>query len=330
MTVLAGFDFRRAAVAALVVWCGYLWYPVFAGLWSVVWNSRWIDESGALIVFDMLLHTVSLALVAIVIFRPVLTRLHLLLAVTAAGLSVHAGDLFVVYVHPFFMEHALYPDWLGRGAAAGQSAQYAKTFLGMVLLSALTSMLFIKRLRSFDRIYVWLIASSVLVTTVLFHFTIRESIFESRMHQKRVMALAIESPNDWIYKALCKRENFECYESKVGLNYPVTGDELIDKQIPHHIETTKGHPGYTWSVSGSFPLPGLDKPSDHHLMFHWVNEDTYRVLVERAQWHRTLQKFQLIYSWIGIPAHLLWLAGGLWLMYWHKARWRKRQKTVVS
>lgn len=314
----------RAAAAALVVWVLQLWIPPLRNVWLTASEGGWIERSGHLVTLDMLLHTVSLALAVIVIFRRVLTGVHVLLALAAAGLSIAGGDIFVQRVHPFFMAHGLYPEWLGRGAQSGQSAQYAKIWTGTLLLAWLGVMLLFKRWRSFDRIYVWIIGASVLVTTVLFHFTIREAIFESRLHERRVIAVALEAPQEWIFRALCKDQFLDCFETKLGQPYPVTGDAHVDRAIPDQIAGTQASVGRTWSMAGSFPMPGGKPNNDFHVVFHWVDDQTYRIAIDRVQWHRTLQKFQLIYSWIGLPAHLLWLAGGLWLMFWHKARWRRK------
>ncbi len=314
---------REIAVRIALILALASWWPVLLEFSEPFRTGQWVDRSGALILLDMQLHTFSLFLCVLAIFRRHVGALDLALALVLTALSRWGGkDFFTTVVHPFFLEHAIYPQWLGKGSTAAQSHQYAKVFIGGWVALILGGMLLVRRWRTMDRLYVWLMGTSVLVTTVLFHFMIREAIFESRAHQKAAMALAVEAPKDWIFKAMCQHQKLECHEASLSSGYPVTGNAVLDAETRRMIDSTRGYAGATFSYSASVPLSG--GLNDYHVIYHWTSAQTYRMAVEREQWHRTLQKFQLVYSWIGIPAHLLWILGGLYLLRWHRIRFAKR------
>lgn len=323
LSIPCKFNWKKLAIWAAFALAVASWAPVLVEFSQPFMTGAWVDKSGSLILLDMQMHTFSLVLCVLVIFRRQIGLLDVSVALALAAASRWGGkDFFTTVVHPFFLEHAIYPQWLGKGSSAAQSHQYAKVLIGAVVAVALGLMLLVRRWRTIDRLYVWLIGSSVLVTTVLFHFMIREAIFESRAHQKAVMALAVEAPKDWIFKAMCQHQKLECHEATLSGGYPVTGNATLDAETRRMIDSTRGYAGATFSYSASVPLSG--GLNDYHVIYHWTSSSSYRMAVEREQWHRTLQKFQLIYSWIGIPAHLLWIGGGLYLLYWHRRRFAKR------
>ena len=321
---------RQKVVNLFLGWPGVclslaLYLPVFVDLSQPFIDGQFTEHSGAFVHLDMLMHTMAIFLCLAMLLSRQLRPIHiggaLVLTLLASDMGV---DIFSSYLHPFLIEHSLYPEHFGRGNNSNQSNQYAKMLMGCIALAALAITLTRRKWRSLDRIFIFLGAASILATTVLFHLVIRESIFESRLHQRTLMAMAAEAPQKWIFEAICKHHEMQCVEASIKDPLPSMGRADIDAVTQKVIPSSAGTRGYSFDLTGSMPAIGSGRLKGYHVLYHWPTVETFRIVVETKQRSRTLQKFQLVYSWIAIPAHLLWLIGPIFLIFWHKRRFKNR------
>ncbi len=309
-----------------MVWiAAALYTPEILDMAEPFMDGKFIEHSGVFVRFDMLMHTMALFLCGAALLSRTIKPIHITAALLLTQLASNMGaDVFSTYLHPWLIEHQLYPEHFGRGNSSTQSNQYAKMLLGCIALAALAVTMMRRQWRSLDRVFIFLSVASILGTSVLFHFVIRESIFESRIHQRAVMRMAAEAPEPWIFDAICKHHDMQCFQGAARGKAPITGNAEVDaitRKALDHKDSTKG---CSFATTGSMPAIGTSRLAGYHVLYHCTQDGSVRIVLETTQWSQTLQKFQLVYSWVAIPAHLLWLIGPLELIFWHKRRFQKR------
>lgn len=331
----AGLDtigLRKRLLAALVVAAALL--PI--GLQLEVIGSFLLsdvksEKSGYLVSVDMFLHTLVLVLAVWSIFSRRLSMTGLAICLWTS-LGMEQINFFAGMLHPALMALHVYPDWFGYGSTVNQSNQYAKLFVSLPILLVLAARLLRKRDRSIDRLYTTLICGSVLATTLLFHWVTVRGVQAVQQEREVALRVAAEAPASQ-FEALCKELFAQCLSGPISELPVQTGNARIDYMtaaISRGFEQQTS--GFTSSIANSQPLAdGTDgRLAAYHVVYHRTRSGEYRFVIESYRTVATLKQWQILYSALALTAHLTWLAGGLFLLYWHKRRMARRTKREIE
>lgn len=331
----AGFDaigLRKRVFAAIVVAAALL--PIGMQLeviGSFLLSNVKSDKSGYLVSVDMFLHTLALAMAVWAIFSRRLSMTALAICLWAAW-GLEKTNFFAGVLHPALIALQAYPDWFGYGNTVNQSNQYAKLFVSFLIVLVLAARIVRKRDRSIDRLYMTLIAGSVLATTLLFHWVTVQGVKAVRQEREVALRVAAEAPAGQ-FDALCKELHAWCLSGPIS-ELPIhTGNARIDHMaaaISRGAEQQTS--GFTFGIVNSQPLDdgADDRLNSFHIVYHRTPSGDYRFVIESSRTVATLKQWQGLYSALALPAHLTWLAGGLFLLYWHKRRMARRTKREIE
>ena len=329
------FDFaalRKRLIAAAIVLAALL--PIGLQLEAIALfalSDNKMNASGRLVAVDMFIHTLVLVLAVWAIFSRRLTLTALAICLWAAY-ALERSNFFADILHPVFMAIHAYPDWFGYGSTVNQSNQYAKLFVSLPIVLLLAARLVRKHDRSIDRIYTTLICGSVLATTLLFHWVTVQGVMAVRAEREVGLRLAAEAPASQ-FDSLCLELRTQCLRgpiSELPLQTPNARLNYMMAAVSSGAQQQTS--GFTRSIVGSQPLgDGTDdRLNNHHVVYHRTPSGEYRFVIESQRTGDTLKQWQFLYSTLALTAHLTWLLGGLFLLYWHKRRMGRRSKREVE
>ena len=322
---------KRIAAASIVV---LALFPIAFQTGSMIEffaNGASDKLSGNLIGVDMFLHTLAIAMSLWMIFARRLTSTGLAACLWIAQ-ALEFSNFFAGILHPFLLHFNGYPEWMGYGNDTNQSSQYAKLYFSIPVVIALVIMTFTKATRSIDRIYISLIASSVLCTTLLFHWITIQGVSLNRKTQELSLRVAAEAPNA-VFAPICKELGVQCLSGPISALPAKTGDAEIDKMLTYLSNGAKEQTqGFTKAATTGAPVKATNESrlSAAHVVYHRTKAGEYRFVIETKNTITMLQRWQTLYGALAITAHLIWMCGGLYLLFWHKRRMARRQQKEIE
>jgi hypothetical protein len=287
--------------------------------------------SGSLIGVDMFLHTLALVISLWMVFTRRLTSTGLVACLWIAQ-ALEFSNFFAGFFHPFLLHFNGYPEWMGYGNDTNQSSQYAKLYTSIPITIALIIVACTKATRSIDRIYTSLIAASVLCTTLLFHWVTVQGVSLNRKTQEVGLRIAAEAPSAF-FGPICKELGTQCLSGPVSALPINTGNAEIDKMLADLSRGAKEQTqGFTKGATTGAPVKASNESrlSAAHVVYHRTKAGEYRFVIETNNTIAALQRWQSLYAALAITAHLIWMVGGLYLLFWHKRRMARRQQREIE
>ena len=232
-------------------------------------------------------------------------------------------------LHPALMALSLYPSWWGYGSTSDQSNQYAKISVALIVCAALLYRAARKRSRSIDRIFVSLLFTSIIVTSMIFHYVTRQGVKEAKTMQLYAMRLAASAPEAQ-FQAICEDLEAQCFSGNKKSPAILTGEphtDFIVADLRKTFQLSSNH--VAMSIGTSAPLSADptdlgERPKTAHVYFEQQADTTFRVVIEKQAFQKMVERWTQLYATLALPAHLIWLFGGLYLVWWHKRRLRHR------
>ena len=90
--------------------------------------------------------------------------------------------------------------------------------------------------------------------------------------------------------------------------------------------------GFTKAATTGAPVKATNESrlSAAHVVYHRTKAGEYRFVIETKNTITMLQRWQTLYGALAITAHLIWMCGGLYLLFWHKRRMARRQQKEIE
>ncbi len=133
------------------------------------------------------------------------------------------------YVHPLLFKIGIFNSILREGATE-INPQYTRILLFIVFYIGLLVLIFIKQKRSIDRTFVFLISSSVLITTFLFHISIPMSFLSFYKHEKIYLVMSeakYAERNYFCNNKICSEVSMEDFNKNERQEYIKTSGNFI-------------------------------------------------------------------------------------------------------
>lgn len=281
-----------------------------------------VSFSGYLVLWDKVLqNTVIIWLLLSFYFRTF--KLWFIPVGITIGIYEQIHNLFVIYIHPLLLQMPeIYGLLTGSSINRGISAEYPRIIFATMMTILFFLFVCIKKYRTLDRIFISFISVSVLFTSFLFHFIIiKESqIFKDNLYNT-MFYTALQKD-----KELCSNLYLKCTFIDIK-DYDITvetlgtarqaaivvGKEMI-KYNKYYKHLNINNPDTNARLIGQIP-------------FTIVKTDNEVAFVEGSGAYKPfLIGNQFIYAYLALTAHIVWITGGLALIYFHRYRFSKRRK----
>lgn len=240
---------------------------------------------------------------------------HLAISI-AGGFLLDSYQFLDHTIHPFLFSLHIY-DFLLRSGQTILNPQYTKIFIFLVILIVLIIQSFIKKYRSVDRIFLSLIVSSVLVTTLIFHFALPMGMF--KIAKKELENSLIEKIIFQDKKLLC--EIRECFVLDDSF-------KIISQSNSANTETFKNYSFFIAQVApqlnennrffstslGDFQGQGFD----YIITVLEKTNDNYFLVYDKKASNKVSRHSEIWFAFLSATAHLIWVYGGLALLFLHK------------
>lgn len=251
----------------------------------------------------------------IMLFTKKIKLWHCAIAIVA-GFLLDSYQFFDHTLHPFLFSLHIY-DFLLRNGQTILNPQYTKIFAFLLILLVILIQCFIKKYRSIDKIFTVLMLSSVLITTMIFHFAIPLGMF--KIAKKELEQSLIEKVIFQDKKLLC--ENRECFILDNSL-------KIISKSKSANIETFKNYSFFLpkiasnlteenrfYSISlGDFQGQGFD----YIITVLEKTDNKYFLVYDKKASNKVSRHSEIWFAFLSCVAHFIWVYGLLGLLFLHK------------
>jgi hypothetical protein len=246
-------------------------------------------------------------------------RINLWLILISSVLAIELGtSYFSNYLHPFLISHHLYPNSLGYGNTASQSPEYARLIVIFIVAVALLVFQLFKSRRTFSRIFILLIYYSVLLTSLLFHFVIIQAVTHSNNIAK-VQYEKILWRDDFF--TICKDLGVKCFSTKNPEQLKVIDRSDIILSIQDSTRYTVLPDKASFIVNSKTLSSNTDRTASFTMTVIQM-ENERRYLIDDEHYKDVINFYQKIYVYLGLLAHLVWILGGMFLLWYHERRKR--------
>lgn len=260
------------------------------------------------------------------------------------SLGIESYHYLDTVVHPFLFSLCIY-DFLLRENQLVLNPQYTKLFLYLILIFTFFILCILKRTRSIDRIFILLISSSVLITTIIFHFAIPMGMFKYAKFQEEVNLLN----KSYILnnEELCKDKHCFILNSDVSVdrifdnsdshllinyNYYMNGvinyDKSVENKITYHASLGDFR-GLMFDYIITIVKP-IKMTTNLHLEGYngsnveAINDFKYLIVMDDKVLKKYSRQSEIWFSFLSSVAHFIWIYGGMFLLLFHKRRFSKR------
>lgn len=243
------------------------------------------------------------------------------------GFIEQGKNLFVNHIHPILLKYPNFYEFITHTQIQrGISSEYPRIIFSCLVVFSFFIFILIKKNRSFDRIFIFLISSSVLLTSFLFHFIIvKEShVFKEQLYSSMFVA-AIEKK-----QGICRELKFKCdFFQLQDYDLAIVGEPVIQEVAnfikPELLKREKflqklslANPDNNSRLIGQVPV----------MIIRTYND--VAIINAAGAYTPFLVENQFIYSYLALTAHCVWIMGGLFLIIFHRNRFSKRTKTIQN
>ena len=203
----------------------------------------------------------------------------------------------------------------------GNNPQIATVGLLVFSFLSLGTVCLLKRGRTLDRIFVAGITTSVFATGLLFHFVLVQTVLpgwakDAAWGNSYLVSVPIED-----FKDRCIESKLECWDSQDLVSRVIEKeyDQLIYGMFDFY--ANKPEIGVVGHGIGSFN--DLGENSVALILYHQAGADV-RVIADSEGGRRVHRTVRNLFYLLSSVAHLVWLIGGLTLLFFHKKRFAMR------
>lgn len=282
------------------------------------------------IMMEQFFFHIPMVLAFTLIFRKKITYLNIALSIIIAFL-LNQFDIIFGLLHNFLVDYNIYPDFFYHGTT-NVNVQYTLILLYLVSFSILFISLLKKR--SFDRIFIFIILMTLLGTTTLFHYVIVDNalknvLLDARQHKIEKMRLLIPQIKE--NSEICKEYQTVCLFLKEDETLSEYDPDLISSDLLEAIKRIKqetvSKPTY---FEQKLKISALNEnlKGDQYIFFRNKESEIF-ILIDIQKYQKYAQEYKKYFAILMISAHTWWLGGGLFLLFWHKNRVKKKQKTKI-
>ncbi len=307
----------------------FFWIPCLAAVLGLLalrvaaW-AGW-KSAGAIAALDMPLQSIAIGLSLVALLRREWGHAEMS-AASAIALAITIGDPLATIAHPFLLEHSLYPPFFGRGNDPSQSPQYARLLLWVAAISALAIAMGKRERRSLGRWFALLASGSVLCTGLLFHASAMIQVGYAQKKAQEEARWMLASASEAAFKDWCSMGGFVCASAQAGARVPKLP---VPPAFERPIRSAWGDVGAAGAGSAALwrdterredfnrlptALLGVGKPK----------EGVLRIWIDKERQRERLQVAEAIFALQALPAHLLWIYGGVALSLAHRRRALRR------
>lgn len=265
---------------------------------------------------------IPLFLIPALLWRGRVALLDALIAAVVAGWA-NAVGLFDIWLDRFLHENGLYPWFLLPEAPKRIIPQYAKLMLYAGLAAALlgtTAWRALGRRLWLDHALVTMITAVVLATTLLYHWTVPDTLLmDVRAERLRVLEAVSRLPPS-ARDAACLDLDLQCLD--LALDRPVSG--VTPALIVETLESVRRHArahdalvSHGWTSTASLVDPSL---RGFQVQFLERPDGTASLVIDRLGYRHAVDRHQAVFAVLTISAHATWIIGGVGLILFH--RWR--------
>ncbi len=272
--------------------------------------------------------TLGFVLLVILLFKRNLTLFQFTLTVVAVFLSP-IYEWIDIYGHETIFNMGIYNPIMREGATQ-VNPQYTRIVLFLLAFIALTVLVLIKKTRTMDRAFMFLIAGSMIITTFLFHVAIPMGTLKLSKDEKikAFYTELIEVPIGYA----CRNKN--CYvldlqfkqESKKILLDSIKEEDqenfIAEAKKYFSNEKNKNYP-YLKSV-GNF----IGTDTTFSACIFRAKENKFLCTFDNQQMVSQGLLAKIWFALLTAIAHFIWIFFGFGLLFLHK--YRKIQKVVTS
>lgn len=336
------FNFEKILANRYINWFANLSFLYFFIIcWSAIFfvinsniKGHFLDENNLIPILNKIfyIHESLLVLPLFFIFYAICAKninkiLVLIIVIICFYLPVY--EFLDQVIHPFLFEFKIFNFLLKPGQII-LNPQYTKIFFYLIMLFILAILILFKKTRSMDRIFIFLIGSSVLITTLLFHVVIPSGFFAFVRNQT--------------YQKVVKDFETKDFETscKDGACFILDKESILIKDLN---EEKKSFSQYDWFTKKAIEY--LEKNPEKNTTSHVLNNfqgqrfDYSVGIIKKIKYQekflylffiddKIMKPYSRIseiwFSFLTSAAHSIWIFGGLLLIFFHKSRFSKRIK----
>ena len=261
-----------------------------------------------------------------VIFKKNINKL-LILVMVAISFCLPIYDFLDQFIHPFLLKLNIYNFLLKPGQMI-LNPQYTKIFLYIITLLILSLLILFKKTRSMDRIFIFLIGSSVLFTTLLFHVVIPSGFFAVVRNQT--------------YQTVVKNFESKSFENgcRQGICFIINKESILIKDLNEKEESFSDYKWFTEkainflevnkaentvsSILNNFKGQRFDYSIGIIKKINYQGNTFYLFFIDDKIMKPYSRISEIWFSFLTSAAHSIWIFGGLLLIFFHKNRFSKR------
>ena len=236
-------------------------------------------------------------------------------------------ELMDSYLHPFLFNTGIY-NFLLRKNQTILNPQYTKIILYIILLSVLGIMVIYKKTRTLDRLIMFFMGSSVLVTLILFHTAIPSGFFVLAKNQ--AVKEVLNQLNTVSAQEMCKNNN--CFVlDKNNKSTSLTGNDYsnyktYDWFILNAKKDLESSPSQTVAIQavGDFSNQRFDYIIMAIKKVEINKVENFLVFADENKMKPYSRQSEIWFSFLTTAAHSIWIFGSLLLIFFHKYRFKKK------
>lgn len=238
---------------------------------------------------------------------------------------------FVEFIAPQYLDQLGIYDWRKSDGQAMFNPQWTNVYLLIVGLSVLFVQLFMKKYRTMDKIFGFVIALSVTLTLTLFHSMIVFGYYKfQREYQVDLLSRQVqtEKRQDFCKNRMC----FNIQYSNNGTRFDVTnkktevGSEYFDKYYPFILFVVSNYNLKENEVKSSY-LQNPETVGFDYFTFAIKKIDENNAVFVLDNKNRKFSEINIVaFSLLTGVAHTIWIIMGYGILFFHKEYLFKKRK----
>lgn len=215
-------------------------------------------------------------------------------------------------------------DYLKSTGRTVINNQYTRIIFYLLFIFILLIQILRKKTRTLSRIMIFFITTSCLFTVTIFHIAIPMGIFKSVLEDKsQIQKYEVEK---FTKEEICKVKN--CYNiSSLGQI-----EVISEKEKPDNFKQ------YEWIISKGIYLLNSKNETifsepvnvnagflfDYDIITLKKENDKYFTVIDNVSIRKFSRESEIMFSFLAIMAHFIWIFGGLVLLEFHYYKFKKR------
>lgn len=233
------------------------------------------------------------------------------------------------YLHNFLQDHDVYPAMFRHGNPNQPvNIQLAILSCYAVVYALLWLTVLLPARRTMGRVFVLLIMTVTLGTTLLFHQVVVDhalgtTLAQERLATRQYLTRIIDVPEDTGFMTLCRRSGAICLTG-TGDQPPVVEAPRLVPRIAAAYRASRDVGGDPVLRVEAVQVGGLASDLRGQQFAFYGNREHWRLAVDMTSYNHLPARYKLYFAALVAVAHLWWVYGGFALLAFHQSRfaWR--------